>query len=795
MKTLALKILCTCWCWLSLPGLLQAQLQWQSLNEPGCGGFTSSIAISPHNTNKLFFGGDVMGAGYSTDAGGSWNPTFGFKSWEIGEFTFHPTDANIIWVGTMSGPYISTDGGNNWEERRNGMPAVEDYYTCPVQQILYDPADTDRLIAFGGSHTDFPTPGGSRFNVVWESLDGGQTWDSLTTIGTMQAPGITRAAWNGSKLVAVSMGQGVYFSSDGGGTWAPSNTGMATGNVWWVEPHPNDTMILWASTGPYFDSGDYIAGKVYRSTDGGANWTDVSGTLTQIDDPVEAVASRYKCVRIAPSDPDILFTGNSGFGSPGLFKSTDGGLNWVRVMDETLIQTTPIFYDFSAPDMVMIAIDPYDENKVYAGGGEYVLRSADGGNTWDDIMSEPAGPPGFYTGNGFSGIVTSNFEFNPFDPDHAVNQGADDGKYNASFDNLQTWRKGGTGMDEHSAGNDVVFAGINGRVIYMTSGQNDEFEGVYRSDDQGDSWVKFTHADFPGATPMGGSPMGIHALPDQPDTAWVIVQDMIFRTNNGGTNWTPLTLPGSGLALLAAAKNDPLTFYVNTAGGVYQTTDGTIFTQMPGSPSNGTRIEVDPNNDSMLYVTKWRTDDGEEGLWKYDGSTWNSLLNNYYVYDVAVQPGNSQTIIVCTDEHPFKDYAGVDGMLLSTDGGETWSPENNGLPMLRGSVITFNPHDPGQLIFGTSGRGFFAANIQGPNAIEATGIPPNRFLVYPSPTSGKVYLSNILETHLPIQVIDLMGRKRMEIRDITPVIDLSRLRDGIYFIRSGTTTRKIMLCR
>ncbi|PIW12913.1 MAG: hypothetical protein COW34_12515, partial [Armatimonadetes bacterium CG17_big_fil_post_rev_8_21_14_2_50_66_6] len=89
------------------------RLHWAPLYEPGCGGWITSVAVSPHDSKRVLVGGDVMGVGVSEDGGDSWQSTFGFRMWEINDFTFHPTDPKVIWVGTLGGPYVSTDGGRN----------------------------------------------------------------------------------------------------------------------------------------------------------------------------------------------------------------------------------------------------------------------------------------------------------------------------------------------------------------------------------------------------------------------------------------------------------------------------------------------------------------------------------------------------------------------------------------------------------------------------------------------------------------------------------------------------------
>ena len=104
------------------PALPSAPLHWQPLDEPGSGGWMVGMRISPHDPKRMLVTGDMLGVGLSVDGGQSWQATYGFKSWEMGDITWHPTDPMTVWVGGVMGPYVSHDGGLHWTEKRNGMP-------------------------------------------------------------------------------------------------------------------------------------------------------------------------------------------------------------------------------------------------------------------------------------------------------------------------------------------------------------------------------------------------------------------------------------------------------------------------------------------------------------------------------------------------------------------------------------------------------------------------------------------------------------------------------------------------
>lgn len=95
---------------------------WKSIS-PAVGGWVTAFEISPHDTNSVLVGGDVLGAAISGDKGYTWNNVYGFDMTEIESFEYHPTDPNIVFAATLGGAYNSIDGGVNWAAARNGWPA------------------------------------------------------------------------------------------------------------------------------------------------------------------------------------------------------------------------------------------------------------------------------------------------------------------------------------------------------------------------------------------------------------------------------------------------------------------------------------------------------------------------------------------------------------------------------------------------------------------------------------------------------------------------------------------------
>jgi len=387
-------------------------IHWQPLDEPGNGGWITGIAVSPHDGRRVLMGGDVLGIGLSEDRGDRWQSTFGLPSWEIGDFTWHPIDAKVVWAGTMSGPCRSTDGGRTWQLKREGFPPTSDgMYSAPIEKVLFDPADASHLLAFGGSSRRYGSPGAPLWGVVWESRDGGEHWTRLTTItaeGSSDKPdakgrnivGATFAAGSSTQLYAAVDGAGLFVSTDGGKTWAPRNGGLPHTSIERVVAHPKGRDTLWVCLTAFKpkDEDAHLPGGIFKSTDAGKIWTSTSNGLPAKRHKDFNFTSNFKGFAVATGSPDFMYVADGAWDAGVIYRSTDGGRQWQPVATKGNVgqkEDSPgrtalagackvdVAY-FAGCAMTVIAIDPKDPSAVYAGGSEYLLRSLDGGTSWTD---------------------------------------------------------------------------------------------------------------------------------------------------------------------------------------------------------------------------------------------------------------------------------------------------------------------------------------------------------------------------------------------------------------------------
>jgi photosystem II stability/assembly factor-like uncharacterized protein len=234
-------------------------------------------------------------------------------------------------------------------------------------------------------------------------------------------------------FVAVASG-GVWKTTNAGTTWTPVFDGEGSYSIGCVVMDPKNPSVVWVGTGENNSQRSVGYGDgVYKSTDGGKTWQNMG--LKQ--------SEHIGKILIDPRDSDTVYVAaqgplwNSG-GDRGLYKTTDGGKNWVKVLNiDDNTGVTDIVLDPRNPDVLVAA--SYQRRRhvwtiINGGPGSGIHRSTDGGKTWKKITS------GLPTGDlGRIGLAIA-----PTDPDvvYAIIEGADGaGGIHRSLDRGITWEK------------------------------------------------------------------------------------------------------------------------------------------------------------------------------------------------------------------------------------------------------------------------------------------------------------------------------------------------------------------
>ncbi len=706
-------------------------LHWQPLDEPGSGGAMVDIAVSPWDSRRVLVAGDMLGVGLSTDRGDSWQATSGFKTWEMASFTWHPTRQNEVWVGSMSGPYQSLDGGKTWNQKRVGMPTPASFgYSVPIEKVIFDPKNSAHLLALGGSSRHWDFTGNPLRGVIWESKNDGESWTRLVTI---TATGTSATEDKGENILWASFApqsstrlyaltdNAFWISLDGGKSWRQSMKGLPTATLERVALHPTNPNILWMSVYSFIAPGakTRTPGGVYKSVDGGQTWKNHSQGLAQIvhvDD--FNLTSYYRAIVVAPSNPNVLYTNDVSWSNGTSYKSEDGGATWkavvsksnIGIANEDAAKRSVFQLDTACPSglgLAGITIDPRDANASYGFGTETIARSLDGGKTWNDATAQKVGNVfgKAWRGRGFAGWVSTNFRFNPYRKGQSIWQAMDAGRLWISDDDLKSWTRQLSEPDAWNGGRDVAFT--RDGTIYATTGTYN-FTGVARSRDGGATWTVL-HGKARNLPEFysGSAPGGIYAQPDNSKKVWVCVNGALMGSADGGETWNRV-LDKPSLMWMASDPKKPSRFYVAGDRNIYMTDDGQNFTAIGGPHTHDVNMTVD--NRGRLLVSA--TNSERNGLWRYDATLpeaarWTRLSDESTMGGVAVDPTNPNRVVFSTNQNPFTEVSAATGVWFSSNGGQSWSQQNDGLGMLRGNVLAFDPFNPERIVFGTYGRGFF----------------------------------------------------------------------------------------
>jgi photosystem II stability/assembly factor-like uncharacterized protein len=457
-------------------------------------------------------------------------------------------------------------------------------------------------------------------------------------------------------------GGGLWKTTDGGTTWNPTtDQKIASSSVGAVEVCPTDPDVVYIGMGEVQLRGDIITGDgVYKTTDGGQTWTHLDAL---IDDGQSAIGR----LRVDPTDCDRVFAAVLGhpFGpneNRGLFRSTDGGTMWKKVL-----------YQNALAGAVDLSIDPNDPDTIYAGfwhayrkpwllnsGGEGsgVFKSTDGGDTWEDLTDNP-GMPKAPIGN--VGVSVSGADSNRV---YAIVEAADGGVF-ASDDAGATWRR--VSEDRN----------LRQRAFYYTR--------IYADPQQRDT-VYVLNVDFWKSTDGGQTYDDIDVPHGDNHDLWIAPGDnrrMIEGndgganvTVNGGDNWTDQDYPTAQMYhvtttddtpyLICGAQQDNDTACVPSDGS------GDEYFDVGGGESG--YIAVDPRDSNVFYA-------GSYGgfLTRFDRSTEQARNVNPWPDNPMGHPAKDLQErfqwtfpIMTSGARPNTVYAGSQHLFASTNEGQSW---------------------------------------------------------------------------------------------------------------------------
>ncbi|MFC1779535.1 thrombospondin type 3 repeat-containing protein [Thermodesulfobacteriota bacterium] len=623
------------------------------------GGDVESLSISSTNPD-IIYAGTATGVFKTANGGDAWTMA-GLIGISIRFVQVAPDNPDVVYAGTDDGIYKSVDGGVKWPHQR--LPGVKvnaiaiEYTNA---NILYAGADAqtaggaffksvdggetwqEKIASYGGEiitdiliDTDDPSYvyfGAGATSGFYKSADRFETWEVLD-MGTgisadVYALAMTPAGSNPSVIYAIVEGDDVYKSTNGGDNWTDTNVPhISEDGPWALATDPNSPEVIYVGT--YKNDG-----SIYKSIDGGTSWTIKASGLPDGAGPSSIV--------IDPRNSDV-YVGMYG----GVYKSANGGESW---QISGLSETTSITSLAAAPTEAGAAIGVI--------GFEVLAATSDGGVSWKILASSPDD----------LGAVA-------IDPQNSSTIWTGDRFNSCSY---------------------VDWGCYLGNSLYKTT-------------NGGESWSQIPLRMHFCDAPSWQCYTGVNDLlikADDSDSLLVSelqYQGYVYRTDDGGLNWRA---SGGYATALAADPNEPNVVYKGEpfVNAVYRSSDfGSSVTSWANISPTADSIEgvwdIEVDAASRVYVLAGGK------LWRWDSGNWGKFVRLPNITALAIDRATS----------PGKVYFGTggDGVYVSADGGNPWTYFGEGLEELYIRKLDISETSPKILYAGTNAGVWSRATSEG----------------------------------------------------------------------------------
>ncbi|MEN1785763.1 MAG: glycosyl hydrolase [Bacteroidota bacterium] len=307
-------------------------------------------------------------------SGMEWRLVGPFRGGRAGTVSGVLNNPNLYYMGTAGGGvWKTTDGGNTWNCISDG------YFGGSIGALAVSESDPNVIYVGEGEQT-------LRGNVssghgLWKSLDAGETWEFIGLKNSEHISRIRIHPTNPDLVYVAAIGhlwkpnetRGVYRSTDGGQHWEKILYESNKAGAGDLVLDPNNARIMYAATwemkrnGYRMDSGGADS-KLYKSTNGGDTWTDISAYSGLPQGPWGIVG-----ITVSPVDSNRVWAIIEA-ADGGVFRSDDAGKTWVKVNENRALRQRAWYYS-------RIYADTQNKDKVYVMNVSYGV-STDGGKTF-----------------------------------------------------------------------------------------------------------------------------------------------------------------------------------------------------------------------------------------------------------------------------------------------------------------------------------------------------------------------------------------------------------------------------
>jgi len=642
----------------------------------------------------------------------------------VDDFAVVDSDPRIMYVGSAAGGvFKTTNAGTNWE------PVFDEQPNSSIGDIALAPSDPSVLYVGTGEPNNRQSSswGGG----VYKSLDAGKTWTFLGLKDTHHIGRIVVHPTEPNVVYVAALGhlwgpnkeRGVYKSTDGGATWTQSlfindDTGVSD-----IAIDPQSPNTLYAAAYErrrtvFGFNGGGPGGGIYKTVDGGVHWTKLTHGLPTTGDVGRCAIDIYR------KNSNIVYVLIEHATQGGIYRSEDKGFSWTRMSDTN---PRPSYYS-------QVRIDPNNDRKVWVLGAPLYL-SEDGGKTFTQDRAQR---------------IHSDFHamwIDPSNSDHVVL--GSDGGITVTYDSGKRWDY----VNNLPLGQFYEIAYNMEKPYRVCGGLQDNYSWCGPSASlitQGianDEWINIG----------GGDGFDTKMDPNDANIVYTESQDggLLRRDLRTGESRSIRPQEDNDKAPryrfqwnspLVMSSHDAKTLYYG-GNHLFKSTDrGDSWTRL--GPDLTTGIERDkqpilgkvPDKDTLsrhdgvqnfpcattvaespvkagiLWVG---TDDGNLQVTRDDGKTWSNVVGNVpglkkgaYVAKVEASRKDEGTAYVAFDNHRADDFSTY--LYMTTDYGKSWHRITNGIPAEAGTmhVVREDQKNP-NLLFAGAEFGLFVSFDRG----------------------------------------------------------------------------------
>lgn len=731
---------------------MQNRAAFKSLGSPAWQGIAGSqeghnsgrvrdVAVDPSNPNVVYI---------TTSAGGVWK-TLDITAKPIqwislsdrlptlmgGAIAIDPLHPNNLLLGTGEpegdgykfppgqGLYHSTDGGNNWTNVNNNGTSYS--------QILFDSLNS-QIVYAAYAQSNFPPLNAG----LIKSTDGGSTWRKLS----LSLAGPLSIAYNTHQpLTLVVSGYGsIYRSADSGATWTKAVTGIS-GNLGRISVAnaPSDPNLYYASIGTVLSGTVRPTLGVWMSTNAGLTWKKMMGynpsspASSTNPNPLGQQQEWCNSITVRPSLGRQIFVGGLD-----LYTSNDSGVHWQQLSawNPPLHSFPPNYIHADHHHLAFAGNTLYD----CGDGGIASASSQSSFGNWNTAINE-----GLATLE-FVGVdADKNFTF--------VTGGCQDNSTNRALiaDKDFTQTNPGDGGRGWVSSNDP-------NIVYTTY----VYATFYKSLDGGRT---FNQNSIQSTSGLAGDNVQFYpsydVSPDGNVVAYGGGTHIWTSTSGGDDSFTLKSDKGIGNASgihIFQGEDASAYFWAGSGTNLWRTTDQGATWLNKNISESVAGITSNPKNHNEIYVVTQGIGTTQKHFFKSEdgGVTFTNPATNFPnigCWTVAFSPKNGNL------------YVGTDkGVIYSADGGVTWNPLMNGMPLAEVLTLKIKGQGSDTLLAGTYGRGMFWTDLSILAGVPSTGSPLPLSLEpsYPNPITSSNASMNFTINNSGIATItlfDVLGRE------------------------------------